>query len=398
MKIKEGEILKGIRVLDFTWMLAGPFATRILADFGAEVIKVQSVKTAKGMESNLTWYFNHWNRNKLGITLDMNFTEARELAFRLIKISDVLIENFSPRVLLNWEMNYEKIKEINPEIIMVCISTMGGNGPLRDFVGFGTTLQSLSGFTYLTAFSEDSPIGIGYPYVDSIIGLYATFAILIALEERRHTGFGQYIDLSGFEASLTLLGPMLLDILLNKQKFIPKGNLSDHISSAPYGCYKCCEEDKWCVIEICNEDQWEILLKVMGNPEWAKEEGFSTISKRKENYKEIDELLNRWTSNYKAEEIVKILQKEGIPSGIVQSAKDIANDEHLKERGFFISVKHPILGKLITDRQPIRFKDDELQTIKPAPLLGEHNRYVFIDLLGLKEEEFEKYKEKGIIG
>lgn len=391
-------ILKGIRVLDFTWMLSGPFATRILADFGAEVIKVQSKKTAKGMESNLTWYFNHWNRNKLGITLDMDYPEAREIALRLIKISDVMIENFSPRVLSNWGLDYERIKKVKPEIIMVNISAMGADGPLRNLIGFGTTLQSLCGLTYLTSYDKNLPVGIGYPYVDSIIGLYATLAILNAIENRSHIGTGQYIDLSGFEASLTLLGPSVLNILLNQEDIIPQGNLADHISAAPYGCYKCLEEDRWCVIAVCNEDQWKALKRVMGDPEWVKEDRFSTISKRKENSKQLDELINEWTSTHKAEGLLDILQKEGIPSGIVQNAKDIANDPHLKERGFFLSINHPILGEMITDGQPIRFGDERINIRKPAPLLGEDNRYVFIELLGMEEDEFNHYIKKGIIG
>ncbi len=398
MKPMKNDILKGIRVIDFTWMLAGPFATRILADFGAEVIKVQSKKTAKGMESNLTWYFNHWNRNKLGITLDMDYPEAREIALRLIKISDVMIENFSPRVLSNWGFYYEKIREIKPEIIMVNISAMGGDGPWRDFIGFGTTLQSLCGLTYLTSFDKDLPMGIGYPYVDSIIGLYATLAILNAIEYRKRTGDGQYIDLSGFEASLTLLGPCILDILLNNADIIPCGNSANHIPSAPYGCYKCLEEDRWCVIAVCNEDQWKALVKVMGEPKWACEDRFSNISKRKENSKELDELINKWTSSLSAEEILNILQREGIPSGIVQTAKDIANDPQLKERRFFLPLKHTPIGDIITDRQPIRFGDDETEIKKRAPLLGEDNRYVFVELLGLKEDEFNLYVKKGIIG
>jgi crotonobetainyl-CoA:carnitine CoA-transferase CaiB-like acyl-CoA transferase len=394
----DSRILKGIRILDFTWMLAGPFATRILADFGAEVIKVQSKKIAKGMESNLTWYFNQWNRNKLGITLDMNFPEARDIAMRLVKVSDVVIENFSPRVISNWGFEYERIKEIKPDIIMVSISAMGRNGSWRDLIGFGTTLQSLSGITYLTSFEKECPLGIGYPYVDSIIGLYATFAILSALENRKHTGKGQYIDLSGFEASMTLLGPTLLDILLNQTEVFPQGNRSNDIEGDPYGCYKCMEEDRWCVIAINDEDQWRALSRVMGDPPWTREERFSTLLKRKENSRELDELLTKWTSTHKAEEIVNLLQREGIPSGVVQNAHDIANDPHLRERGFFVSLKHPILGDLITDRQPIVFERDAPKIRKPAPLLGEDNRYVFVELLGLEEDKFKEYIEKGIIG
>lgn len=175
-------ILSGLRVLDFTWVLAGPYATRILADFGAEVIKVQSKKTARGAESNLTGYFNTWNRNKRSITLDMSYPEAKEIVLKLMEISDVVIENFSTRVMANWGLNYERLKEVRPNLIMVSISGMGQTGPWKDFVAFGPTLHALSGLTYLTSYNKDSPIGLGYSYADPIAGLYAALAILAALE------------------------------------------------------------------------------------------------------------------------------------------------------------------------------------------------------------------------
>ncbi len=161
-------ILRGVRVLDFTWMLAGPYATRLLADFGAEVIKVQSRKTAKGAESNLSGYFNTWNRNKRSITLDMSFPGAGEMVLRLAAISDVVIENFSPRVMSNWGLDYEMLRQVRPNLIMVSMSGMGRTGPWRDFVAFGPTLQALSGLTYLTSFTQDSPVGLGYSYADPI--------------------------------------------------------------------------------------------------------------------------------------------------------------------------------------------------------------------------------------
>ena len=154
-------ILKGLRILDFTWVLAGPYATRILADFGAEVIKVQSKKTAGGAESNLTGYFSHWNRNKRSITLDMSYPEAKEIVLRLARISDVVIENFSTRVMSNWGLDYERLKEVRPDIIMVSMSGMGQTGPWKDFVAFGPALQALSGLTYLTSFAQESPLGYG---------------------------------------------------------------------------------------------------------------------------------------------------------------------------------------------------------------------------------------------
>ena len=390
--------LEGIRVLDFTWMLAGPYATRILADFGAEVIKIQSKKTAKGIESNPTTYFNTWNRNKRSITLDMSYPEAGEILLKLIERSDVLIENFSPRVMLNWGIHYEKLKEVRPALIMVRMSGMGQAGPWKDYVGFGPTLHALSGLTYLTSFEKDSPIGLGYAYGDSISGLYAALAVLAALEYRERTGQGQYIDLSEYEAICTLMGPALLDVSLHEKEVFPHGNGSNHIPAAPYGCYQCSGLNRWCVIAVFNEEEWQNLCQVLGDPDWAKAEKFSTLLKRKENTEELDALLNQWSVQHTPEQVVGLLQKAGVPAGVVQNAEDLARDPQLVSRDFFIRLKHPILGSTISDRSPIRFEDDLTVGWKAAPLLGEDNQYVFIELLGLTEGEFSSLIEKGIIG
>jgi len=391
-------ILNGLRVLDFTWMLAGPYATRILADFGAEVIKIQSKKTAKGAESNMTGYFNTWNRNKRSITLDMSYPEAKEIVLELTKISDVVIENFSPRVMTNWGLNYNKLSEVNPNLIMVSMSAMGQTGPWRDFVAFGPTLQALSGLTYLTSFSEETPMGLGYAYADPIAGLYAAFAVLAALEYRDRTGKGQYIDFSEYEAICTLMGPTLLDILANDRKVQPQGNRSDDVSAAPYGCYKCKGLDRWCVIAVFDEAEWQALCEVMGSPDWTQEERFSTLSKRKECADALDKFLEQWTLHYTPEEVVNLLQKARVPAGVVQSAEDLAKDPQLIAREFFVHLEHPVLGKTVSDASPIRFKEGSTMGWKAAPLLGEDNRYVYMELLGLTESELFSYVEKGIIG
>ena len=185
-------ILQGLRVLDFTRVLAGPFATRILADFGAEVIKVQSLKTVKDAKYNTTGYFSTWERNKLGITLDMSHPEGKTLALKLVKLSDIIIENFTPRVMKNLGLDYKSLKKLKPDLIMISMSGMGQTGPWKDYAAFGEIIQALSGVTYLTSFTQNTPLGLGYSYADHIAGLYAALAALIALEYRDSTGQGQY--------------------------------------------------------------------------------------------------------------------------------------------------------------------------------------------------------------
>jgi crotonobetainyl-CoA:carnitine CoA-transferase CaiB-like acyl-CoA transferase len=390
-------ILSGLRVLDFTWVLAGPYATRILADFGAEVIKIQSKKTAKGSESNLTGYFNHWNRNKRSITLDMSFPEARGMVLKLTAMSDVLIENFSPRVMSNWGLDFEKLKEVRSDLIMVSMSAMGQTGPWKNYVAFGPTLQALCGLTNLTSHTKRSPLGLGYAYADAISGLYAVLTVLAALQYRDRTGEGQHIDLSEYEAICTVLGPTFLDISINHTEVFPQGNRSDNILAAPYGCYKCSGVDRWCVIAVFDETEWQALCEVMGSPNWTEEERFSTLSKRKENADELDKFLEQWTLQNTPEEVVNLLQKAGIPAAVVQNAEDLAKDPQLIAREFFVHLEHPILGRTISDASPIKFEESFTKGWKAAPFLGEDNRKVYMELLGLTEGEFSSYVEKGII-
>ncbi len=391
-------ILKGLTVLDFTRVLAGPYATRILADFGADVIKVQSRKTAKGAESNDTAYFNTWNRNKKSITLDMSYPEAVEIALKLAAISDVLIENFSPRVMSNWGLTYEKVKEIRPDIIMISMSAMGQSGPWRNFVAFGPTLQSLCGLTYLTSYDSECPVGLGYSYADTIAALYGILAVLAALGYREKTGRGLYIDLSEYEALCTLNGPLFLDLFANQSTILPNGNWSNSLPAAPHGCYKCKGMDRWCVISVSNETDWRALCQAIDQTRLSEEDKFSTPSKRKKHSKELDELLERWTSKKSAEEVVRLLQKAGVPAGIVQNAAELADDQQLSAREFFVHLKHPSLGDTISDGTPIKFTGVSKGHWKTSPLLGEDNHYVYTEMLGLTEQELSSYVKRGIIG
>ena len=383
--------------MDLTRVLAGPYSTRILADFGAEVIKVQSKKTATGAESNTTPYFCAWNRNKRSITLDLSHLEARELFLKLVKISDVVVENFTPRVMLNWDLDYDRLKEVNAELIMLSMSGMGQTGTWKDFVAFGPTLQSLGGLTYLTSYCQDDPVGLGYAYADLVSGLYGVIAILTALEYRDRTGHGQYIDLSEYEAVCTTIGPALMEAFHTQNEILPKGNAGDHIPAAPYGCYKCLGKDRWRVIAVFNDEEWHNLCSVMGNPTWAMKDKFSTPTKRKMHEAELDTCLKKWTSKQTAEEIAKLLQEAGISSGIVQDAEDLSNDPQLLARDFFVELKHPILGTTKADKNPIKFRGSKQKSLRASPLLGEANHYVYQELLGLSEDDICSYMTKGII-
>lgn len=240
-------------------------------------------------------------------------------------------------------------------------------------------------------------MGLGYAYADLVSGLYGVIAILAALEYRDKTGNGQYIDLSEYEAVCTTIGPALMEAFFHQKEILPAGNNPGHLPAAPYGCYKCLGADRWCVMAIFTEDEWHALCGVIGNPGWAKEEKFASLSMRKDNKEELDQHIENWTVKQTAESIVQTLQQAGISAGVVQNAEDLARDPQLLARKFFASVNHSALGVKRTDTSPIRFLDGPKGPLKGSPLLGEANQYVYKELLGLSEDTVLSYIERGII-
>lgn len=393
----QSPILQGLRVVDLTRIVAGPYTTRMLADFGAEVIKVQSARLATGIEADTSPHFCAWNRNKRSITLDLNSDEAREILLKLVKISDIVVENFSSRVMSNWDLDYTTLKKSNERLIMLSMSGTGQSGPWKDFVAYGPTLQSLGGLTFLTSYSPDAPMGFGYAYADMIAGLFGTISILAALQHRDRCGEGQYIDLSEYEAVCAAIGPALIDAGFNHHQIIPTENHTPHRPAAPYGCYKCAGEDRWCIIAVFTENEWQSLREVIGNPVWSEADKFSSMADRM-NHKEIlDRRISEWTACWTAENVVNRLQQAGVAAGVVQNAADLVNDPHLAANAFFTSLYHPVLGEIKTDTYPIGFKKGRLPTWKASPLLGEANQYVFKELLGMKKATIQSYIEQGII-
>jgi crotonobetainyl-CoA:carnitine CoA-transferase CaiB-like acyl-CoA transferase len=390
----ESPILHNIRILDFSWVLAGPYATRLLADFGAEVIKVQPL-SAEPPDYYSRGYYNIWNRNKLGITLNLGKPEGIDLAKKLVKLSDAVVENFSPRVMANWGLDYLELQKLRPDIIMLSLSLMGQSGPWRDYSGFGPTAQAFSGITHLTAYTGQPSLGIGYSLGDHVSGLYGSLALLGALEYRHQTGLGQYIDLSQSEAMTSLLSDAILDYTQKGSESVPIGNSSSQ--SAPYGVYRCSGKDRWCAISATTDKEWEGFKAGLGKPGWADEERFTTLQNRLQNVEALDGLVQAWTIQHSAEEVMQLLQKQGVPAGIVQNAADLTRDPQLKERGFFVELGHPYLGRTVSDASPIRFSEKAAEYKRAAPSSGQDNEYIYEELLGLSRDEVKRLKEKGII-
>jgi len=388
-------VLQNIRILDFTWVLAGPYATRILADFGAEAIKVQPLLSEAEEDTFSKGYYNTWNRNKLGITLNLNKPQGVAIARKLVSISDAVVENFTPRVMTNWGLDYENLKKLKQDIIMLSMSTMGNTGPWRDYAGFGPTVQAFSGITYLTSYPGKPPLGLGYSYADHVAGLMAVLALLGALEYRRRTGEGQFIDVSQVEAMASLLGDAIVDYTRNGKTVEPVGNSSTH--AAPHGVYRCRGDDRWCAITVFTDEEWQGFKRALGNPNWAEDSRFATLTSRLKNVDELNRLVEGWTRRHTAEEVMTRLQEQEVAAGVVQDASDLANDPQLKQRGFFVELDHPELGKTISDATPIRLSGTPAKYHRAAPTPGQDNDYVYKQLLGMSESEVAELGERDII-
>lgn len=383
-------ILSGIRVLDFTRVLAGPYATRTLADFGAEVIKVQCRKTALGAEANQTPYFDMYNRNKKSITLDLDTPRARELVLALVKKCDVVAENFSPRVLENWRLTYPELKQVKEDIILLRMSAMGQSGPWRDAVAFGPTIQSLTGFTHLTANPDGPPLGLGFSYADMASGLYGALAVLAALELRDRHGMGQCIDLAEYEAVVTLLGPELLAAQMPSDQ-LPANKVSFS------QCLACAGEDRWCAVSVGNPSQWDAFCRVLGLPSIGTESVFLSAREGGRRTEEIHQAIADAAAKWNAEKLVEQLQRVGIAAGVVQNAEDLCRDPQLTARGFFRSVPSPLGPDHTADDSPIRFSGSASGQWCAAPRLGEHNLEVFGELLGMSEAQVLELERQGVI-
>lgn len=384
-------MLHGIRVLDLSWVLAGPYATRLLADLGAEVIKIQSGRTTSSPEDNQSGYFRTWNRNKLAITLDLDQEEARILFKRLTGLADVVLENFSPRVMANWNLSYEELIKHKPDLIMLSMSGFGQTGPWKDRVAFGPTIHALSGMSGLTSSPHEPPVGPGFAYADMVSGLYGVLLVLAALEHRDHTGQGTHIDLSEYEAMCSLLEPWLA-----QARDHPNAHFDDS-EGHPTGCFPVMGPDRWCALTVRDHKQWRSLCLLIGRSEWADDPEFDHPDKRRQRVAEIQAAISNWSQTLPSEIVVEQLQNLGIAAGLVQNADDLVHDPQLQIQSLLVKEEHPDRGPIYVDRCPVVFNQKPPEPLRPAPTLGQHNQYVFMELLGLSEKELRDYIHRRII-
>ncbi len=406
------KLLEGIRILDLTMVFAGPVATEILAELGAEIIKIESIQRADVFTRANVYPENEpgedpWNRGcifhtlnagKKGISLNLGSEEGRNIFKRLVKISDAVIENYSPRVMDNWGLNYEELKKIKPDIIMVSISGLGHYGPLRDFYMYVPGMEGMSGLTYITGFPGEPPLLSGCAYGDWVTGANAAAALLTALYYRMHSGEGQYVDLSGREAVACHIGDVLTEYTMSGQN--PSRNGNNHPAAAPHGCYRCKGEDSWVNIAVESEEQWQSFCTVIGSPAWTDEDRFANLGERLLNRQELDRLVEEWTVQHEHIEVMQMMQEAGIAAGAVLNMKEINTNPHLIHRGFFEIIDHDSgIGKRPIARQmPAKFSEIESFAPERAPRFAQDDEYVFGSLLKMSEVEMNRLAEEKIIG
>jgi crotonobetainyl-CoA:carnitine CoA-transferase CaiB-like acyl-CoA transferase len=400
--------LHGIRVLDLTMAWAGPYGTRLLADMGAEVIKIEAVnnwdvlRALNGQRPDVerVWdkspYFNAINRNKYGCALDLSKARGRDLLLRLAEISDVVIDNFRAEVMDNFGLTYEVLSEANDQIIVLTMPGHGKTGPERDFVTYGTTIEALSGLAHLSGYEGGPPHKTGIAYPDPLAGVAAAAAVALALWDRRRTGRGQYIELAQRENLVSVIGEFLVAFSLNGREPPRRGNR--HSSMAPHGCYPCAGEDEWITIACEDDAQFAALCSIMDRLELASDPGYADVVSRFLNQGALDEMITSWTEERTSEATAEALQAAGVPAMPVLSVPEVSEDPHLRARGLFETVSHAVAGTWDIEGPHWRMSESPAHIRLPAPSFGQHNRYVFSELISLTDEEIAKLKTEGITG
>lgn len=420
--------LEGIRILDFTVVWAGPFATMLLADFGAEVIRVESLqyfpsvtrgllpRPDKALVRSLPGYaaaypehdpgprpwnrhpmFNPHARNKRGMTVDLSRPKGRELFIKLVSVSDVLIENHSARFMENLGLTYDVLQRSKSDLVMVSMPAFGMTGPYKYYQGFGINVESVCGFTWLRSY-PDGDLGdtSATLHMDAASGASAAFAILAALHYRRRTGKGQFIDFGQAENLMQQIGEILMDYTLNGRVQTSLGNR--HPVMAPHGCYPCRGNDRWVVIAIATDAEWESFCAAVENPAWACDERFADAAKRYRHQDALDALIAAWTRQHPAYEIMERLQRAAIAAGPVLREPDLFTDPHLHARDFFQVVTHPEAGTHVYPGIMWQMSQTPATIRRPPVRLGEDNEYVYRELLKLSDAEIDTLRAEGHIG
>ena len=406
--------LSGIRVLDFTHIVAGPQCTRILGDMGAQVIKVETEQALDSLRMspigiggeagpNRSGLFEYFNRNKLSVTINALHPSGLAIIKKLLAVSDIVIENFSSKVLERWGLSYDEQVAIKPDIIYASITGFGHNGRDREYSTWGPTAQALSGLTLMSGLPGERPAGWGYSFLDHTAGYNAAIAVLMALHHRNNTGEGQWVDLSQIETGMVLTGPQILDYTVNNNPYrrqgLPAGNHATHPKVAPHNTYQCKGIDKWCVITVPDNQHWGKFQNALSSESWVHNEKFQSNEQRIKHEAELDTLIEQWTINKTPHEVMHWLQSFGVAAGAVQTNADkVERDPQLRARDFFVKFLHRETEEYYeTDQFPSKFTVTDSSVRQGSPPIGADTLEVLQTVLDLSTEEITSLYEEAAL-
>jgi len=401
--------LGGLRVVEFSAAMAGPWIGRFLAWCGAEVIRVESKKhpdvvrlyvppgdPERGTQPQLSPWFTDWNAGKRFVALDLTHPRAVELARALVARSDVVVENYTSGVLEKLGLGYRDLQRVRPDLVMLSTTGYGATGPCRGYVTWGSNVEAVSGLATLSGHPQRACTVTQFAYPDPLSALHGLFAVLCALDHRRRTGEGQYVDLAQLEVSVAALGPALMEFLADGREPRRLGNRS--LRAAPHGCYPCRGDDRWCAIAVFGEDDWARFRRALGDPAWARAPRFASLALRREHEDALDAQVAAWTRERDAAAVMEALQAQGVAAGVVQDVEDLARrDPQLAARGFFEELEHLAKGTVVATGVPLGLTGTPGRSGPAGAALGQDNAYVFGTLLGLSPQEIRACAEAGAI-
>jgi CoA:oxalate CoA-transferase len=399
--------LEGIRVIDLTRIYAGPYCSMLFADMGAEVIKVEPpegelirdnppmVKEGEGgpHDRSRSGYFLALNRNKYGITLNLKHPKAVEIFQELIKIGDIVLENYAPGVMKRLGIDYPLLREINPRIIMCSISGFGQTGRYSERLAFDVISQAMSGLMSITGYPDNPPTRVGTSLGDVNAAVHAAFAIMTALYYREKTGIGQYIDVSMLETMVGILEGGIVRWTIGKELLTPIGSMNPH--EAPMAAFRC--KDGYIIIATVGNEHWQRFCRAVHRPDWAENPEYRTKRQRWEKKYILQEEIEKITAQYTVKEVGEMMDHERVANSPIFNIKQVIEDPHLKDRGYFVEIEHPVIGKAKIPGVPFKMSETPGSVVRPSPLVGEHNELILGKYLGMDRKEIERLKGEGAI-
>jgi crotonobetainyl-CoA:carnitine CoA-transferase CaiB-like acyl-CoA transferase len=398
--------LEGLKVADFAWVMAGPAGTRHLADYGATQVKIESttkIDTARTLSPNLdsvpgperSGLFANVNTGKLGLTLNLMNPAGRELALKLVQWADVVTESYTPRAMKAFGLDYESLRKVKPDLIMLSSCLGGQTGPWAELAGFGSMGAQLAGFGELAGWPDSIPAGPFGAYTDYIAPKFTAAALLAALDHRRRTGEGQHIDLSQAECSQQFLTPAFLDLQVNGRVARRDGNRSPRF--APHGVFPTLGDDRWVAIAVETDEQWTRLRTALDDPDWAQAPALATAKGRLAAEQALERELATWTARRTQDEVESLLQQYGVPAFRVATSEDLSCDPQLAHRRHFVLAEHAEMGEIWVENSRFILSETPCEPRRAGPVYGQDNEYVLKDLLGLTDEEIVEYLALGAL-